>query len=242
MNKQDTINTVTQSLDDLYQALRMGRYEVLDKQLEVAARFHRYSLNNVILIYSQCPEATLVAGYHAWKKQGRWVRSGETGISILAPMTVHNSNNDETEEESSVMGFRIVHVFDVSQTDGDQLMDEAPIHGAPGRNLSALMNVYSDLKIKVQFTKLPGTIQGYSLGGEVRVRDDLDDTSLFRVLSHELAHELMHKSIRCTSENKPLLETEAEAVAFVVASACGVKCLDQGQPGSTRAIQISRLC
>ncbi|TWU37521.1 hypothetical protein Q31b_43090 [Novipirellula aureliae] len=227
MNKQDAMNTVTNSLDDLYQALRAGRYEVMDKQLEVTARFHRYSFNNVMLIYKQCPEATLVAGFHTWKKQGRWVRSGESGIAILAPLTKRKEDDNEREEDSLVMGFRIVYVFDVSQTDGDALMEEAPILGDPGRNLSALLNVYRDLEIKVHLTKLPGTVQGYSLGGEVRVSDDLDDISLFRVLSHELAHELMHKTIRCTSENKPLLETEAEAVAFVVASACGVRCLDR---------------
>jgi antirestriction protein ArdC len=90
--------------------------------LEVAARFHTYSANNQLLIYLQWPQATRVAGYRAWQRLGRQVRKGERGIQILAPRrrvrAVETEDSDEPERVQVLTGFRVVHVFDVSQTEG----------------------------------------------------------------------------------------------------------------------------
>jgi hypothetical protein len=234
MNHQDAFKTVTVSLEQLHRALEVGRNEIIERQLQITATFHRYSFNNVMLIAKQFPNATLVAGFHAWKTRGRWVKAGEQGIAILAPIVNRREREICSQDaqpsnlsEESVMGFRIVYVFDISQTDGEPIAEHPPILGNPGRNLDALVRVFEVLSIRVEFVNLPGNVQGYSLGGEVRIQRELDDASLFRVMVHELAHELLHRTIRPTRENQPLLETEAEAVGFVVASACGVLCLER---------------
>ncbi|GAA4469555.1 ArdC family protein [Novipirellula rosea] len=238
MKKQDAILTIDNSLEALNDALKQGRNEIIDQYLTATASFHRYSFRNVAMIYSQFPEATFVAGYNAWKKRGRWVKPGESGIAIFAPMASRKSDHSasdqkgdeaQTDSESeNVFGFRVVYVFDVSQTDGDPVIEPAPILGEPGHNLDVLIDIYRELEIKITFTQLPETVHGYSLGGEVRINDDLDDQEAFRVLVHELAHELMHKeAVFYRSTMKPLVETEAEAVAFVVSTACGIDHLDR---------------
>src|SRR5205085_3732183 len=88
--------------------------------METAARFHKYSFSNLMLIASQRPDATQVAGFQTWKSLGRQVRKGEKGIAIFAPISVRKVD-DESGEESRRLFFRIVHVFDVSQTDGEDL-------------------------------------------------------------------------------------------------------------------------
>lgn len=238
MNNQDAITTINQSLVSLSNALKEGRNEILDRYLVASASFHRYSFRNVNMIYAQNPEATFVAGYNAWKKRGRWVVPGQSGIAIFAPLVGRRATDDTTEcspasstignDERPTLGFRIVFVFDVSQTDGEPIVESAAILGEPGYNLDVLLDIYRQLNIKVVFTQLPGMVQGYSLGGEVRVSDDLGDSESFRVLVHELAHEMMHKSsLYYRADMKPLVETEAEAVAFVVSTACGVDHLDR---------------
>ena len=98
--------------------------------LEVAARFHTYSINNQLLIYLQCPQATRVCGYRAWQRVGRQVRKGERGIQILAPCrrvkALESEVSDEPERVQVLTGFRVVRVFDISQTDGDELPEVAP--------------------------------------------------------------------------------------------------------------------
>ena len=87
--------------------------------LDTAARFHRYSWCNTLLIARQCPQATQVAGFRAWLKLDRCVRTGEKGIQIFAPIPY--SREDKNGETVSGCNFRVVHVFDVSQTDGKAL-------------------------------------------------------------------------------------------------------------------------
>ncbi len=238
MNMQNAITTVSDSIERLNQALLDGRREIIERHLAVAAQFHRYSFRNIVLIQEQFPDATVVAGFHAWRKRMRWVRKGEKGIAIFAPMTAGRSatGNDEASGDASekadrkrmATNFRISYVFDVSQTDGEPLVDLAPIIGNPGESLDTLLNVYRKLEIEVVFTRLPESVQGYSLGGEVRVQDNLDDSHAFRVLLHELAHEMMHKDIPFGNrDRKTLVETEAEAVACVVSQAFGIDHFDR---------------
>src|SRR5207244_9968641 len=97
------------------------------RALEQAARFHRYSWRNSLLIALQRPEATRVAGYRTWQSLGRQVRRGEHGIAILAPM-VYRKRDDAEETDALVVlrGFKVVSVFDVAQTEGEELPDVAP--------------------------------------------------------------------------------------------------------------------
>lgn len=90
---------------------------------EFAERFHTYSVRNQMLIFTQMPDATLCAGFNKWKAEGRVVRKGEKGICIMAPVSVKEKDKegevqkDKDGEEKKTLRFRVVRVFDVSQTD-----------------------------------------------------------------------------------------------------------------------------
>jgi Antirestriction protein len=103
------------------------------------AKFHRYSFGNVVLILSQKPDATHVAGFTAWKKLGRFVRKGEKGIVVIAPITIKAKDELKPgEDEKPVLRFRGVHVFDISQTDGEPLPEPAQVSGDPREHLATL--------------------------------------------------------------------------------------------------------
>lgn len=133
--RQEALNVVQAGLKELNQALRRGQSEQMRRYLSAMARFHRYSYGNVLLIFSQMPEATHVAGYRAWKELGRSVKKGEKGIGIIAPFAYKQADEDTSETERTIRGFRVVHVFDVSQTEGDELPELATVEGDPGENL-----------------------------------------------------------------------------------------------------------
>src|SRR6266581_5056092 len=96
-------NAVAQLMD----ALERGQSETLKTYLSVMSRFHRYSWGNILLIYSQQPNATHVAGFHAWLKLRRYVRKGEKGIAILAPIIGRRKSGDELteDEQTRLFGF-----------------------------------------------------------------------------------------------------------------------------------------
>ena len=106
------------------------------RALTVAARFHAYSFANTQLIWSQSMARgftpTRVAGYRAWQKLNRHVRRGERGLAILAPLT-RKVDTEEGEEERRLFGFKAVHVFDISQTDGEPLPKIRPARSAERR-------------------------------------------------------------------------------------------------------------
>src|SRR5580658_8813292 len=87
------------ALEKLMDALERGQSEALKTYLSVMSRFHRYSWGNILLIYSQRPDATHVAGFHGWRKRRRFVRKGEKGIVILAPMVGRKKSDDELSED-----------------------------------------------------------------------------------------------------------------------------------------------
>ena len=92
--------------------------------LNMQSRFHHYSFNNTLLIMMQRPDATRVAGFNAWRKLDRFVRKGEKGIWILAPMVYKTSTGEDGDADDTtkvIRGFKPVPVFDVSQTDGQEL-------------------------------------------------------------------------------------------------------------------------
>ena len=91
------------------------------RHLEVQSGFHRYSFGNVVLIASQLPGASRVAGFRSWLKLGRNVRRGEKAIWILAPMRFKKTNDEDAGEGRTIAGFKYVAVFDVSQTEGAEL-------------------------------------------------------------------------------------------------------------------------
>jgi antirestriction protein ArdC len=136
MNSENIKKITNQAIEQLITALNEGRSETLTQYLAAIGRFHRYSLRNVMLIASQKPTATHVAGFNGWHKLGRFVKKGEKGILILAPIVRRKNESaeqNETDESSTAVGFRAAYVFDISQTDGQELPAIGSCIAASGR-------------------------------------------------------------------------------------------------------------
>jgi len=163
------------------------------------SRFHRYSWSNQLLIALQRPQATRVAGFHTWRKMGRFVTKGQKGISIFAPIV--RKQDGETAEEGGrleltakgprrVAGFRGATVFDVSQTEGEPL-PEAPEHNATegGEDvLPKLEDAAAAFGIRVVYQEIQGGAEGYSMGGTVVVEATQPIPAKCGTLAHEIAH------------------------------------------------------
>jgi len=217
---------VDQALADLIEALEQGRSEALRNYLAFTGRFHRYSLRNQLLIYSQDPEATQVAGFRKWRSLGRYVRKGEHGLLIIVPMPRRRRDDSEDEEELEIR-FGTGCVFDVRQTEGDELPQLSTVEGDPGTFLERLHALAASKSIEVSFRDFHSIfergIQGLSKGGAIKLANGLSSAEEFSVLSHELAHELLHQVESEIALSKTVLETEAEAVAHAVASGIGLR-------------------
>lgn len=200
-------------VDETRRSAEMQRY------LAFCARFHRYSFHNVMLIYGQRPDATLVAGYKAWQRVGRQVHKGEHGIAILAPVRF-NRKDPETGEETGEVGltFTTAWVFDVSQTDGDPVPTVQWIaEGDAGAELERALQAHAAaLGITVN-TGDTGGAGGFSKGGEIELSQDLTPLGRAATLAHELAHEILHKDAGARANTtREQREHQAEAVAYVV--------------------------
>ncbi|PWT96939.1 MAG: DUF1738 domain-containing protein [Terriglobia bacterium] len=210
----------------LMEALDQGQSDALKTYLRVMSRFHRYSWGNSLLIYSQRPEATHVAGFHAWLKLRRYVRKGEKGIVILAPMVGKKRRPDDQElaedEQTRVFGFRAAHVFDVSQTEGEPLPEFATITGDPQCYTERLRQFVANQNIALEYDSKISPARGLSSGGRITLLPEMPPAEEFSVLVHETAHELLHRGERRQATTRAVRETEAEAVAFVVSSAIGL--------------------
>ena len=223
--------TADKALDALAEALGQGRSEALTAHLATMARFHRYSFHNVLLIAMQRPDATVVAGFRRWQELGRQVAKGEHGLAILAPM-VRKARAEATPDagpeaeatERNLRGFRVVYVFDIKQTQGKPLPELSHVAGDPGEHLGRLKDFAAARGIKLEYAPDLHGADGLSTGGTIRLREGQAPGEEFSVLAHEIAHELLHhdpQGERPTS--KTVLETEAESIAFVVTTACGLQ-------------------
>jgi len=229
MNHEEAKQVADQALAGLAEELAAGRSERLVEYLAVLGRFHRYSFGNALLIAFQKPEATHVAGFHAWKKLGRHVTKGEKGIVILAPLVYRRkqkedgeADTDENQEGKHLRGFKAVHVFDVSQTEGKPLPEFASVSGDPGEHSARLKELIAHEGIELVYEDSLGGAEGRSEGGKILLRTDLTPAKEFAVLVHELAHEKLHKGERRKETTKAIRETEAEAVAYVVTKTVGL--------------------
>lgn len=227
MKSQDVKQFTEKAIENLVEQLKAGRSEALTNFLKALSHFHRYSWQNTLLIAMQCPEATHVAGFQTWKKLKRFVRKGEKGIVIIAPMVYRNKadaepTNDE-QSEKSIRGFRGVHVFDISQTEGEPLPEFAHVKGEPGENLESLKAAVRAQGITLTYEALPEGCYGLSRGGEIALAEGMREAQEFSVLAHEFAHELLHRRADRAETTRTQRETEAEAVAYVVLTAAGIE-------------------
>jgi antirestriction protein ArdC len=226
---------VKASIDALIEALEAGHSEALSAYLTAMSQFHNYSFQNIILIASQRPTASRVAGIRSWNELGRRVKRGEKGIMIFAPMIGYKrkvSDADQNEQsdartdkpEPRLVGFRAVYVFDVDQTEGAELPAlGSTFAGEVGDKLDKLAAFTTGQEIKLEYSDKIAPARGMSYGGLIRILPDMQPSETLATFVHELAHEMMHRAERRTLTTKVVRETEAEAVAFVVCHALGLE-------------------
>jgi hypothetical protein len=231
-----TQQLIKQAVDYLIQQLEAGKSETLTAYLGAMARFHSYSFGNILTIARQRPTATRVAGIRAWNELGRFVRKGEKGIQILAPIIGNRRKRDEAEQEqdekpaSVLIGFRAVYVFDLSQTEGADLPEfEHNITGEVGEHRDRMITFLAQQNITLEFNEKIAPALGVSYGGKIALLPGQSKAEEFATLVHEAAHELLHKAERRTMTTATVRETEAEAVAFIVGQSVG---LDMGTASS----------
>jgi len=211
MKNNKATQLINNALTSLTESLEDSESHELKCYLRTMSRFHNYSFRNTLLIGLQMPNATRVAGFHTWKKLGRFVKKGERGIIIVAPLVLRKENDSEDESRTDIAevnGFKCVYVFDISQTDGSDLPKPASVTGDPSDHIGKLE--YSD----------DLWAEGCSSGGKIVIHTGLTPARDFAVKAHELAHEFLHHTGEKLSKTQK--ETEAEAVAYVVCQSIGL--------------------
>lgn len=228
----DKVRTIAEAaISKLVDELDGGKSEVLTNYLAVAARFRRYSWNNLLLIAAQRPSATRVAGIHAWNDLERHVRKGEKGIAILAPLLRRQEpamgsgpvQESQPNDPLRLAGFRTVYVFDLAQTEGKALPEFAQTTGDPKDLLDRLKAIATHRGIAIDYDHSIAPALGVSHGGRIQIVPDLAKAEEFAVLAHEMAHEALHHTPGLARLPKVVRETQAEAVAFVVSHAAGLE-------------------
>ena len=199
--------------------------------LAAMSRFHQYAAGNILLILAQKPAATRLAGFHTWLRLGRHVKRGERGIRILAPVTARRqaeSEDDDEPDARTVLRWRVVPVFDYSQTEGTDLpphpCQTLTTDSERGRWLFArLLQVAraEGIEVRADIRGL-GTAHGTYVPGTrvIALAPGLSDDQRAKTLAHELGHALLlhgHGDPRREEE-----EAEAEVVALVVTTWAGL--------------------
>ena len=229
-----TATTKANVLDELTEGIaQLTGSERWQDWLDMQSRFHHYSFNNCLLIMRQCPDATRVAGYNAWRKLDRFVRKGEKGIWILAPMVYKTDGGDEPGDDTTkrvLRGFKPVTVFDLSQTDGQDLPEVCiRLTGAEASGVyDELRTVAQSLGFTVEEEYLDGGINGDCnyIDKRIRIEARNDGLQQVKTLAHELGHAILHEPGEGRPDSRALMELEAESVAYMVCQSLGIETSD----------------
>ena len=246
-----------QKVKEITDKLEEGLKELFESEkyksyLSTMSKFHNYSFNNTLLIALQKPEASLVAGFKAWQTNfNRHVKKGEKGIRILAPapykvkeerdrldpvtgevMLDENGMPQKEEVEVKIPAFRVVSVFDISQTDGE------PLPELETKELLSTVEGYEDFlkavtytaPAPVSFEDIPGDSKGYFSPAENRiaVQEGMSESQTLKTLIHETAHSILHRKevdsgdIAAPAKDRNTKEVEAESVAYTVCQHFGI--------------------
>ena len=220
-----------QKVQEITQNLEQGIRNLFESQkykmyLRTMSKFHSYSINNTILIAMQKPDATLVAGYKTWQNNfERHVKKGEKGIRILAPTSYKVKKTQEkvdpktgeimldkngtpiTEEmEMKIPSFRVVSVFDVSQTDGKDL----PSIGV--NELAGNVEKYEDIMqiltqispVPISYEQIPGPQKGFfdAMNERIVIRNEMSQIQTIKTAIHEIAHAKLHSKEQNLDKNR----------------------------------------
>ncbi|MFZ0668437.1 MAG: ArdC-like ssDNA-binding domain-containing protein [Acidimicrobiales bacterium] len=201
---------------------RLTSSDEWQRHLDFQSRFHRYSFGNVLLIAAQSHEATQVASFLTWRKTERFVRKGEKAIFILAPMVYKNPEGHESDEDRIIRGFKWVPVFDVAQTDGEELPSICSRLAGddPEGLLAQLVAVAQCVGYSVDDAELSGGSNGDCNFELQRIRIEVSNSPVQRIktLAHEIAHAILHEGFK----DRRLAELEAESTAYVVCASLGI--------------------
>lgn len=236
--KEKTKELFNKLIDGVTDIIKSGTYA---KFLKFSKNFHNYSFNNMVLIFSQMPEATQVAGFKKWESMGRRLKKGAKGIQIIYPMkrkhTVKIENqesildNQEQKDEKTVeyMTYGYTYVYDISQTVGKSIPLEDTIENTlentkiNSNNMSEFFEFLKSFSpYPVIENKLYGGTQGYwsQKNKQIVLRKDLSIDDKVSVLLHELTHALYDDFNY--EKDRNLSETFVESVAFIVADYFGL--------------------
>lgn len=247
---REITDKLEQGIKELFESERFKEY------LRTMSKFYNYSFNNTLLIAMQKPDATLIAGYTAWQKNfDRQVQKGERGIKILAPApykskeerekldpatqsAVLDADGKAVTETVEVMrpAFKVVSVFDVSQTDGKELPDIAvdELSGSVENYAAFFEALKLESPVPVAFEEIPGGAKGYYHleDRRIAIQEGMSEIQTVKTAIHEIAHAKLHAF---TPKEKPTLEyckdrhtkeVEAESVAYTVCQRYGLETSD----------------
>ena len=234
MGQKEQIKEITDKLEqgvkDIFESDNYKNY------LLTMSKFYSYSVNNSILINMQKPGASLVAGFRKWEEMGRHVCKGAKSIKILAPCIykkeketdTNDGDNDKPKESEKVLtGFRVVSVFDVSQTEGEPL--PSLVH-----TLDGTVEGYSDFiealrqfsSAPISFENIAGSANGYYSNADKRIviEKDMSEQMHCKTGIHEVVHSLLHDKDNGIEKDvdRNTMEVQAESTAFVVCQYYGL--------------------
>ena len=251
---KEQIKKLTDQIEAGIKALfQSGDLEKYQAYLRTMSHFHHYSVNNQMLIFSQCPHATLVAGYQKWQNQfSRHVLRGEKGISILAPTPYKikvekekldpdtklplldaDGNTITEEKEVQIPMFRPVKVFDVSQTDGKPLPErvQSPVAELTGNveHYEAFMEALRRVSpVPIEMKPLSNNLDGFFSPSKqsITLRDGMSEVQTVCAAVHEIAHSKLHdyaKQPNSQPKDSSTEEIEAESIAYTVCAYFGIE-------------------
>ena len=251
---KEQIKKLTDQIEAGIKALfQSGDLEKYQAYLRTMSHFHHYSVNNQMLIFSQCPHATLVAGYQKWQNQfSRHVLRGEKGISILAPTPYKikvekekldpdtklplldaDGNTITEEKEVQIPMFRPVKVFDVSQTDGKPLPErvQSPVAELTGNveHYEAFMEALRRISpVPIEMKPLSNDLDGFFSPSKqsITLRDGMSEVQTVCAAVHEIAHSKLHnyaKQPGSQPKDSSTEEIEAESIAYTVCAYFGIE-------------------
>lgn len=235
---EETLKQLQQGVQELQESEKYKRY------LETMSKFYNYSVNNILLICMQMPDATRVASYTCWRdKFHRQVLKGEKGLTIIAPtpykkkydVEVVNAdgtpalNPDGTpimeQKEIEHMAFRICKVFDVSQTEGKPLPEIVSELINPVENFSDYLSAIREIApVPVRFDNVEGGAKGYysPTAKEIVIKRGMPEEQTIKTLLHECAHARLGHGSKEDMSDRSTQEIQAESVAFCCCKALGL--------------------
>ena len=250
--EKQKVKEITDRLEEGLKELFEG--EKYKSYLNTMSKFHNYSANNIQLIEMQCPDATYVAGYKAWQRNfERHVNRGERGIRILAPAPYKIKEEQEKidpvtnepvldrdgmpvveEVEIKIPAFRVVTVFDYSQTDGKELpgLGVNELHGDVERYQDFMEALSRVSPVPIRYEEMEGDRKGYfiDLSRPIAIKEGMSEAQTAKTGVHEVAHAKLHaREIEHETgfdKDRETKEVEAESVAYTVCQHFGIDTSD----------------